>query len=394
VHVRRGYRVVDGRVIVRFTPNLDTKRLVFRLWPNGPRQLAEGARLTVGAPTTEAGLRLPTRRPDPTTLVVRETLHAGQSATVRLPWRLRVPRTGSDRIARFRNGIRLGSFFPILAWDPRRGWATDPPTRIIAETSTSPVADFDVHATAPAGARVLVSGTPVGPGRWHATAVRDVAVAAGAFKVVTATAHAPGPVTVRVAVAGGAQVPRDVLALAVRTLHELAHRYGPYRWSSYTVVATPDLGAEGIEYPTLVYIGSASIVALLVQHETAHQWFYSLVGNDQARDPWLDEALATWSQIQLAGGAPSGFSAFRPVRHVGAPVAYFGTNTPAYFREVYGGGVAALASLHADAKVNCALRLYAARAAFTIARPRDLLDALDRVIPGASGRLRRFGIHR
>jgi len=29
------------------------------------------------------------------------------------------------------------------------------------------------------------------------------------------------------------------------------------------------------------------------QHETAHAWFYGIVGNDQSRDPWLDEAMAT-----------------------------------------------------------------------------------------------------
>ena len=394
VHVRPGYHRVDGRLSVRFTPNRDTRRIVFRLWANGPRQLAEGARLTVGTPMTGAGRRLPARRPDPTTLTLRSPLRAGQSITIRLPWQLRVPRSGTDRIARFRDGVRLGSFFPILAWDPRRGWVTDPPTRILAETSTSPVADFDARVTAPAGARVLASGTRVGPERWHATAVRDFAVAAGRFRVVTARAKAPNPVTVNVAVAGGAQVPRDVLALTLRTLRQLAQRYGAYPWSSYTVVATPDLGAEGIEYPTLVYIGSASIVTLLVQHESAHQWFYSLVGNNQARDPWLDEALATWSQIRLSGGSVFDYRAVGPARHVGAPVSFFGTNTVEYFRQVYGGGVAALASLRADAKVDCALKLYAARAAFRIAQPRDLLDALDRVIPGASGRLRRFGIHR
>ncbi|HYY04448.1 MAG TPA: M1 family aminopeptidase [Gaiellaceae bacterium] len=394
MRIQSGYRRVDGNLTVHFTPNLATRRVVFRLWPNGPRQLAEGMRLTVGPASDGEHRPLPVRRPDPTTLVIPAALRAGESITVRLPWHLRVPRTGIDRIARFRNGIRLGSFFPILPWDPRRGWVTDPPTRILAETSTSPVADFDVRVTAQRGARVVASGSPVGPGRWHATALRDFAVAAGRFKLVTGTARAPGPVTVRVAVAGRAQVPRDVLGLAIRTLHRLARRYGPYRWASYTVVATPDLGAEGIEYPTLVYVGSASIVTLLVQHETSHQWFYSLVGNDQARDPWLDEALATWSQIQLSGGLPFEFGPVRRVRHVGAPVSFFGRNNARYYREVYGGGVAALASLRADRKVNCALKLYAARDGYQIAQPRDLLDELDRVIPGAAGRLRRFGIHR
>ena len=32
----------------------------------------------------------------------------------------------------------------------------------------------------------------------------------------------------------------------------------------------------------------------LLLHEIVHQWFYSLVGNDQIDDPWLDEAFATY----------------------------------------------------------------------------------------------------
>ncbi|MGG7379094.1 M1 family aminopeptidase, partial [Escherichia coli] len=80
-----------------------------------------------------------------------------------------------------------------------------------------------------------------------------------------------------------------------------SRRYGAYRWSTYTVAATPDLFREGIEYPTLVFLGRGPFLDVITQHETAHQWFYSLVGNDQAHDPWLDEALATWSQLQIDG---------------------------------------------------------------------------------------------
>jgi hypothetical protein len=65
-----------------------------------------------------------------------------------------------------------------------------------------------------------------------------------------------------------------------------------------------------------------------------------------------------------------------------------------YFTEVYGGGVLALRSLGPAARVDCALRAYAARNAYGIARPGDLLDALNAVIPGAEAKLRRFGIHR
>jgi aminopeptidase N len=36
-------------------------------------------------------------------------------------------------------------------------------------------------------------------------------------------------------------------------------------------------------------------LAFVVAHEIAHQWWYNLVGNDVYDDPWLDEALASYS---------------------------------------------------------------------------------------------------
>jgi aminopeptidase N len=35
----------------------------------------------------------------------------------------------------------------------------------------------------------------------------------------------------------------------------------------------------------------------IAAHETAHQWWYGRVGNDQALEPWLDEALCTYSEL-------------------------------------------------------------------------------------------------
>jgi aminopeptidase N len=396
VKIADGLKVVDGDLTVRFTPNRPTSRLVFRLWPNGPSQRREGSRLEVGDATAD-GKKLTAARPDPTTLVLRTSLRAGRSITVHLPWKLSVPFHARDRISRFSNGIRLGSFFPVLAWDPRRGWVTDPPARILAESSTTPTADFDVHVTAPRGLQAIVSGTEVAPGRWHARAVRDVGLAAAQFDVATGTAHAPRPVTVRVAVARSATVQgRTALRMAIRAVQRLSRLYGPYRWTTYTVVVPPDLHSTGIEYPTLSFIGASPILRLIVDHETAHQWFYSLVGNDQARDPWLDEALATWGEVQLGSGLPGGIAGepAADFRHVGASMAYWNEHEIGYFHDVYGGGVVALASLGLASKVNCALRRYVARNTYGIAQPRDLLDALNVIIPGAERRLRRFGIHR
>ena len=397
VRVAPSFRKVSGTVDVRFTPNRPTDRLVFRLWPNAARERREGTRLDVTDVTSPNG-DFRTLRPDPTTLVVRVgNLAAGATVRVRVGWSLRVPLARLDRISHFRGGVRLGSFFPILAWDPRRGWVTDPPARILGESSTTPAADFDVRVHTPPGTTALVSGVPAGAGRWRAHAVRDVAVAVARFRIFTATAHAPDAVQVRVGVPRGATADRRTLmGVAVRALEHLSSRYGPYPWPRYTIVYAPDLTAGGIEYPTLSFIGGRRYLRVVVDHETAHQWFYSLVGNDEARDPWLDETLATWSQQRLDGSIRppwSGLSAGAR-RHVGEPMSYWTRFPHAYFWGVYEEGANALRSLRDDESVDCALRAYAARQAYGIAQPSDLLDELNRVIPGAEQRLRAWGIHR
>ena len=392
IRVEPGFRRVRGDVRVRFTANRPTDHLVFRLWPNGPLQRREGQRLDAGR-VRENGRRLDVLRPNPTTLVARlgRRLDAGDSATVSLPWTLRVPSGGRDRISGFRGGLRLGSFFPILAWDPSRGWVTDSATRLLAESSTTPTADFDVRVQAPRGLRVLVSGDPAGAGLWRARAVRDVAVAVGPFRVRTVSARAPRPVRVRIAFTVPSAVAPEAVARTVKASLERFNRlFGPYPWRTYTVVIPPTFGAEGIEYPTLSYVGSRA-TTLIVRHETGHQWFYSLVGNDQYTDPWLDETLATWAQVSAGSGA----GVRRTIaRHVGAPMSYWERHRGRYYVDVYLGGVVALRSLGAAARVDCALRLYVARNAYRIAKPGDLLDALNAVFPGAEAKLRRFGIHR
>ncbi len=70
-------------------------------------------------------------------------------------------------------------------------------------------------------------------------------------------------------------------------------RLGAYPYPVFKVVQSA--GAYGMESPGLIWIPtgvSRSNLRYLTAHETAHQWFYSLVGSDQARQPFADEAAA------------------------------------------------------------------------------------------------------
>lgn len=71
--------------------------------------------------------------------------------------------------------------------------------------------------------------------------------------------------------------------------------FGNYPYPSYTVAQSDLDGAGGMEYgafaivsPTIYredYLDS-------ITHETAHQWWYGVVGNDQINNAWLDEGLS------------------------------------------------------------------------------------------------------
>jgi aminopeptidase N len=78
----------------------------------------------------------------------------------------------------------------------------------------------------------------------------------------------------------------------------------PYPHASLSVVEADFL--DGMEYEGLFFLSHGfydlydgtpkGYLTFIAAHETAHQWWYGLVGNDQALEPWLDEALCTYME--------------------------------------------------------------------------------------------------
>src|SRR6266536_366651 len=153
-----------------------------------------------------------------------------------------------------------------------------------ARGAAAPRRPFDAPALVLPAARLerigLGDGTP-GAKRWLLVDLAD--------RRLRRSCHGPWTASCARLGRGGRQ---RTLACALRFY---ARRFGDYPWSTYSLAVMKDFsGLNGTAYPTLSFLGDGSLV--LVPHETAHQWFYSLVGNDQSRDPWLSEGLATWAQ--------------------------------------------------------------------------------------------------
>lgn len=395
VEVKPADNIVDGTVSVRFTPDLPTDRLVFRLWPNGPRPASGGAQLTASSVTVD-GRPAHVTGTNATTMEVRgeAPFAAGRAVTAAMSYRLKLPGPVLDRVSRTNDTIRLGSFFPILSWEPGRGWATEPPTAGFAEASTAATADFDTTVTVPPGFDVLATGVPDGHGHWRAPLVSDFALSVGHFVMAEATVNAPNPVKVTVGV--DEQVKESAaayLAKATKVLTDFGSRFGPYPWPAYTLSITPNLGG-GIEYPMHVMQGPHSM-GRTTSHEIGHQWFFALVENDQGRDPWLDEGLATWaeyrfegrSQTLLARGVPTGGKG-----KTGEPMTFWEPKQAIYYASVYIQGAQAVAALGPSDLVDCALRRYVALNAYRVATDRSFIDAVDDIFPNAAATVGRYGI--
>jgi aminopeptidase N len=132
-------------------------------------------------------------------------------------------------------------------------------------------------------------------------------------------------------------------------------------------------------------------------HEAAHQWFYGLVENNQGRDPWLDEGLASFAEARVEGTLASFKARSIPAEargRTGEPMTYWEPRQASYYRGVYVQGAQALAALGSPDLVDCVLRLYVARAAFRVARPVDLINAAVAVFPDAEATLARYGLRR
>ena len=381
---------VTGTEAVRFTPDVATSEMVFRLVPNDPASSAAGNRLTVdtvhGRDVAGGGYESDGAAAPGGLYRVRlgHRLTPGGTTRVTLGFTLRLGRGTFDRFGTDRGTSWWASGAPLLAWEPGTGWVRDPFVRVLGETATSPAADTRIRVSVPEALTVLMTGAqdpPTAPrgGRrtWTSRepAARDVSIAAGRF--TTREARTPDGVRVTVGALPGSDLAADrLLDWTTGAITRLERSLGRYPYRTLTVPYLGEYGG-GIEYPSSILLAAASRPVLV--HEVAHMWFYGMVGDDQYRDPWLDEAFASYAEALVD---PPPAARLQRVLHgqgdVGAAIGDF-PDTRDYFRVVYGKGEAALLTARqraGAAEFDAAVRCYVNANAWTIATPADVGAAL------------------
>jgi hypothetical protein len=190
---------------------------------------------------------------------------------------------------------------------------------------------------------------------------------------------------------GGVEFDYYTDALSRSTLAGLAHgafdRYtelvGAYPYSRLVIAETAN--GEGMESPGMIWIPRTTTSAdrrYLVRHEIAHQWFYAVVGNDQARDPFADEALAELLTRTIVGRRASRCTESALDRSV------YEYSARCYYEVVYVQGAEYLNEYRqrvGDEAFWAGMRLYYERYSFKVGGTLELLQTLDEVAPEGTG---------
>ena len=411
------HRTVTGQERVVFTPDQQINQLVYRLEPNRTDHFLGGS-LTVTKSQVDGKVVAPQLasaggRKDTEgtllTLPLAAPVAAGQSVTSELDFTLRLPPAFIDRLGSDGSTAWWGTGAPLLAWVRGVGWERAPSSLVPAEYAVSEDASLDLTVDAPAEDTVLANGvasapTEIGVGRrsWHFTSpdARDVAVAVGRLEVLTASVQTPdGPVKVRIGRAPGAALSnQQVLEEVDHALPLLVRHFGPYPFTSLTLVTLPALTGTGIEYPGLTFLGPGGDQSVTT-HELAHMWFYGLVGDDQGLHPWMDEAFAMAAEQivddELYGGSASADNSALEddPRPVDLPVSSFARDLSGYDTVVYSKGAAALIAgrqASGAATFDTALRCYVKAFAWKVAYPADFAHAMQ-ALPQVIAVLRKAG---
>ncbi len=388
---------------------LDT--VVFRLYPN---ETAFGARMEVTHAEVNGQPVTPRLEAGRTALVLPlpEPIGPGESVEVTLEFYVAIEKGLQSGYAQFsyvHHILATPDFYPVLSVYEDGGWWMDVgPDRGDAVYSETGL--YEALITVPAEWTLVASGEEIastdngdGTITYHYVSglMRDFALmASDNFSRMTGTVE---DIEINVyCLSDDFDGADDALRFAQDAIEVYNTHYGPYPFTELDVVETPTR-AGGIEYPGLivvaedVWVPGEPFFEVVVAHEVAHQWWYSQVGNDQVRYPWIDEALTSFTEyiytyyVHGEERAEEYMEGFRSTYlgytgsggrdlPIGMPVSAYDDREYGVF--VYRKGAVFFYALEQELGRDTlleALQTYLERYRYRVARPEDLLHVFEEV---------------
>lgn len=290
------------------------EEVYFQLFPNMEGGSSEITTLLVDGSTIEPvyeGIRSALKVPLTVPLAV------GQAVKIKMNFEVSVPTqtAGNYGLFAYVGGLlALDGFYPAIPVYDANGWHEGliPPN---ADTTFQDASFYLVQVTAPKALKLVAAGVKVAETlngdaqtvTFAAGPARDFYLAAS--EQYTLVSQTMGQTVINVYALGSqSEGAQQALDTAFNALQSYSERFAPYPYTEFDIVSIPMDGAYGIEYPGITGINqalfnsdavvngtpAAILLESTVAHEIGHQWFYNLVGNDQANEPWLDEAVTQY----------------------------------------------------------------------------------------------------
>ncbi len=240
------------------------------------------------------------------TINLLQPMQPGATTTFAMGYSLALPPKSSNKTFGYlANQINLTDWYPFIV-PYSNGWVLHDASPF-GEHLVYDAADYDVNVQVNDPNVVLAASAPAvengNSTHYHLDAARTFVLSASDhFKV---DESAVGNIKIRSYYFNGDEgASQAVVWMATQSLGLYEAKFGPDPYPSLSVVETdvPD----GQEFDGLVFLsghfyteynGTAkSNLFTIGTHEIAHQWWFGLVGDDQALEPWLDEAMAVYSE--------------------------------------------------------------------------------------------------
>lgn len=236
-----------------------------------------------------------------------EPLKPKDSINIRFRYRVIIPPAG-DRFGYGDVNINMGNWYPVAAVYDNEGWNLDK-YYSVGDPFYSDVSDYVINIRAPEEYSIAASGylseerAEGGNKSWkfRGSSMRDFAFIAGDSFLI-AEDKVGDTVIKSYYYKDHEKRGKEALEIGKRSIEIFNNAFGKYPYHTYSIVETEF--PSGMEYPGLVYISSryydtaysVDNLTYTTVHETAHQWWYGVVGNDQIDEAWLDEGFATYSE--------------------------------------------------------------------------------------------------
>jgi hypothetical protein len=383
-------------------------QIYFRLFPNTQ---AYGGRLKIDSFTLNDRVVTPTMELGNSAMRIDldTPLPIGAALDFEMSYQTSVPTRsntlGYDQFGLLQHILALPNFYPQIPAYDEEGWNVEIAPGI-GDAVYSDSALYQVNITAPIEQVVVASGVCDRSDSATTQTLKCVSGPMRDFMIGSSADYQIASEQVNGIQVNSYYVPADTvtgrsgLRYSVNAIKSYEERIGPYPFTELDLLETPTL-AGGIEYPGVIVVAqdlyrqARGSQEGATAHEVAHQWWYSLVGNDQLDDPWLDESLTQFTTAlyyfdQYGQGGLDGdvnqdlmrrynrVKGTEDDKRADLPVASY--SGPQYSSIVYGKAPLffyALWQKMGDAKYNAFMQNYFQANRYDVAKVDELLKAIE-----------------